>query len=119
MLWQSLWDGVRDGQAAAERIHQTALANAPLEKDYTLLGDVLGKVATAKYYLDKMGLQSRLRSSTRGALEEMAWNGVLANKGNDNFQRRWFGTYLGLASSRPRSTAWPASSPASWSRSTA
>jgi aminopeptidase N len=29
----------------------------------------------------------------------MAWNGVLSSKGDDNFQRRWFGQYLGLASS--------------------
>jgi aminopeptidase N len=28
----------------------------------------------------------------------MAWNGAVASKGNDNFQRRWFGSYLALAS---------------------
>jgi aminopeptidase N len=59
---------------------------------------VLGKVAIAKEYLDLMGPASTWATQTRTALEEMAWNGVLANKGNDNFQRRWFSTYLGLAS---------------------
>jgi aminopeptidase N len=31
----------------------------------------------------------------------MAWNAAVAAKGNDDFQRRWFGTYVNLASSRP------------------
>ena len=98
MLWQSLWDGVRDGKLPLNEFIKTALANAPLEKDYTLLGDVLGKVGTANFYLDAMGLRSAWAQQTRAELEAMAWNGVLANKGNDNFQRRWFNTYLGLAS---------------------
>ena len=98
MLWQSLWDGVRDGKLPLNEFIKTALVNAPLEKDYTLLGDVLGKVGTARFYLDAMGLQTPWAQQSRAALEEMAWNGVQANKGNDNFQRRWFNTYLGMAS---------------------
>jgi aminopeptidase N len=35
MLWQSLWDGVRDGKLPLNEFIKTALANAPLEKDYT------------------------------------------------------------------------------------
>jgi len=98
MLWQSLWDGVRDAQLPLNEFIETALANAPLERDYTLLGDVLGKVAASKAYLDAMNLDTPWVRQTRAALEEMAWKGVLANKGNENFQRRWFSTWLGLAS---------------------
>ncbi len=98
MLWQSLWDGVRDGKLPLNDFIKTALVNAPLEKDYTLLGDVLGKVAASKEYLDLMGVRSAWATQTRTALEDMAWQATLANKGNDNFQRRWFDAYLGLAS---------------------
>lgn len=98
MLWQSLWDGVRDATLPLNEFIETALANAPLEKDYTLLGDVLGKVAASKEYLDAMNLDTPWARRTRAALEEMAWKGVLANKGNENFQRRWFSSYLNLAS---------------------
>ncbi|QOL52144.1 aminopeptidase N [Massilia litorea] len=98
MLWQSLWDGVRDGKLPLNEYLKTVLANAPQEKDYTLLGDILGKVAISKEYLDLMDLRSAWATQTGTALEEMAWNGTLANKGNENFQRRWFNTYLGLAS---------------------
>ena len=99
MLWQSLWDGVRDGQLPLNEFIATALANAPLERDYTLLNDVLGKVAASGQYLDAMNLDSSWAKQTRVQLEDMAWNGVQANKGNENFQRAWFGTYLNMASS--------------------
>ncbi len=98
MLWQSLWDGVRDGKLPLNEFLKTVLVNAPLEKDYTLLGDVLGKVAHSKEYLDLMGLRSAWATQTRTALEEMAWNAAAANKGNESFQRRWFDAWIGLSS---------------------
>lgn len=103
MLWQALWDGVRDAKLPLNEFIDVALANAPQEKDYTLLGDVLGKVSFSKHYLDAMGLEDgpyrAYAKQAKKALEDMAWNGVVANKGNENFQRRWFSTYLGLANS--------------------
>jgi aminopeptidase N len=99
MLWQSLWDGVRDGKLPLNEFITVALNNAPQEKDYTLLGSVLGKVAASRSYLDKMGIDNAWSRQTRKALEDMAWNGTLASKGDDNFQRRWFGLYLNLGTS--------------------
>ena len=43
----------------------------------------------------------------------MAWTGALADKGDDNFQRRWFGTYMAVASC---TTHWTGS-PRSWTAS--
>ncbi len=99
MLWQSLWDGVRDAKLPLNEFIQVALANAPKEKDYTLLGDVLGKVSASKQYLDAMNLDNAYTRQTNQALERMAWDGVRAYKGNDNFQRRWFGQYIDTATS--------------------
>ena len=99
MLWQSLWDGVRDAKLPLNEFFKVALNNAPQEKDYTLLGDVVGKIVASKGYLDAMNLNDAYAKQTARALEDMAWQGVVAHKGNDNFQRRWFGAYLNLASS--------------------
>jgi aminopeptidase N len=98
MLWQSLWDGVRDGKLPLNEFINVALNNAPHEKDYTLLGDVLGKVSSAKAYIGKMGLDNGWSKQTAKALEDMAWNGANASKGNDNFQRAWFSQYVNMAS---------------------
>jgi aminopeptidase N len=98
MLWQSLWDGVRDGKLPLNEFITVVLNNAPHEKDYTLLGSVLGKAAAAKAYIGVMGLDNAWSRQTVKALEDMAWNGTVASKGDDNFQRRWFGLYLEVAS---------------------
>lgn len=99
MLWQSLWDGVRDAQLPLNDFIDVALNNAPQEKDYTLLGDVLGKVAMSKSYIDAMRLDSAWARQTNAALEKMAWDGVLANKADADVQRRWFNLYVNVASS--------------------
>ncbi|WP_229503772.1 aminopeptidase N [Massilia putida] len=99
MLWQSLWDGVRDGKLPLNDFLSTALNNVPQEKDYTLLGDVLGKVAASKRYLDLMDPQAAYAQAVTRQLEDMAWTATLASKGDDNFQRRWFGAYVATASS--------------------
>jgi aminopeptidase N len=99
MLWQSLWDGVRDGKLPLNDFLSTALNNVPQEKDYTLLGDVLGKVAASKRYLDLMDPQAAYAQAVTRQLEDMAWTAALASKGDDNFQRRWFGAYISFASS--------------------
>ncbi|TFW31882.1 aminopeptidase N [Massilia horti] len=100
MLWQSLWDGVRDGKLPLNEFIDTALNNVPAEKDYTLLGDVLGKVATSKHYLNAMGPNAPYAKKATRELEQMAWNGVQSSKGDDNFQRRWFYQYIEMATGR-------------------
>jgi aminopeptidase N len=100
MLWQSLWDGVRDGQLPLNDFIATALANASAEKDYTLLANVHNMIARSRHYLDAMHLDPAYVRKTAEAMEEQAWAGVQANKGDSNFQRRWFSHYLGLASSK-------------------
>jgi len=99
MLWVSLWDGVRDGQLPLNEFIKTALANAGAEKDYTLLGKVLGMISQSKYYLDAMHGDAAYTRVTTRAIEEMAWAGVQANSNDNNFLRSWFNHYLGSASS--------------------
>jgi aminopeptidase N len=101
MLWQSLWESVRDGKLPLNDFLNTALNNVPQEKDYTLLGDVLGKVVASKHYLDLMDPAGAYAQAATRQLEDMTWTGTQASKGDDNFQRRWFGAYISVASSRP------------------
>jgi aminopeptidase N len=99
MLWQSLWDGVRDGKTPLGDFIDTALANAPTENDYTLLGDVLSKVGAARNLLERTGADTPATRRASLALETMAWNGVTANSANGDFQRRWMRSYLTLVRS--------------------
>ena len=101
MLWQALWDGVRDARLPLDDFIATALANAPQEKDYTLLGDVLGKVGATQRLLDAIDPNGAYARRATRQLADMAWKGTVAAKGDDNFQRRWFNAYIGLAAARP------------------
>jgi aminopeptidase N len=97
MLWQSLWDGVRSAQLPLNDFLNTALANAPAEKDYTLLGNIVDKVRASKGYLEAQG-PSAYQTKVGVQLEQMAF-AATRSATDSNFQRRWFSTYVGLASS--------------------
>jgi len=97
MLWQSLWDGVRSAQLPLNAFLSTVLANAPAEKDYTLLGDIVEKVRASRGYLEAQGT-SAYKTKVSVQLEQMAFKAAQSTT-DKNFQRRWFSTYVGLASS--------------------
>ncbi|MBC7415580.1 MAG: aminopeptidase N [Herminiimonas sp.] len=99
MLWQSLWDSVRDGVLPLDDFVRTVLANAPQEKDYVLLGSIVRKIETTRNYLDVMMPQSAYARQTGTDLERMSWDAVVANKNNSDFLRRWFDLYVDLATS--------------------
>jgi aminopeptidase N len=97
MLWQSLWDGVRSAKLPLNDFLKTVLANAPAEKDYTLLGNIVDKIRASSAYLEAQG-PSAYATRIGAQLEQMAF--AAAQSATDkNFQRRWFSTYMGLARS--------------------
>jgi aminopeptidase N len=98
MLWQSLWDSVRDGKLPLNEYLQVALANAPFEQDYTTLGQILGQLSTAKVYLNKgFGSRHNYVKDIAQQLEEITWQSTLYNSDNKNLQRRWFNSYVNFA----------------------
>ena len=95
MLWQSLWDSVRDGKLPINEYLQVALENAPLEQDYTTLGQVLKQISSAKIYLNKgLGKQHAYVKSFSQQLEEIAWESTLFNGDDSSIQRRWFKYFI-------------------------
>ncbi|TFW29940.1 aminopeptidase N [Duganella callida] len=99
MLWQSLWDSVRDAKLPLNEYLKTVLANAPAEKDYTLLGDIVEKIHASVAYLNAMGPSAaKYRAQVSSRLEQMSFAATRAAS-DKNFQRRWFATYISVASS--------------------
>lgn len=99
MLWQSMWDGVRDGELPLNEFMETALNNVPRESDYALLGDALEKVEQGVTYLQKMAPEAAYTKKTLQSLEKMAWQGVVTAK-DENFRRRWLSAYVDIATSK-------------------
>ena len=100
MLWQSVWDSVRDGKLPLNEYLTVALANAPLEQDYITLGQILAQISSAKVYLNKgLGSQNDYVKDIALQLEDITWQSTLANSDNKNMQRRWFNSYVTFAHS--------------------
>jgi len=100
MLWQSLWDSVREGKLPLNEYLDVALRNISSEDDYTILGQVLGQMASARSYLNlTLGKEHVYTQSVNDKFETLAWQNTLANKDNKNHLRRWFGAYRSAASS--------------------
>ena len=98
MLWQSLWDSVRDGKLPLNEYLTVALANAPFEQDYTTLGQVLRQISSAKVYLNKgLGSEHSYTKDIALQLEHLTWQSTIANSDYKNLQRRWFTSYLNFA----------------------
>ncbi|WDD98859.1 aminopeptidase N [Thalassomonas actiniarum] len=100
MLWQSLWDSVRDGQLALNEYLEIALLNIEQEQDYTILGQVLSQISQGKNYLNRIyGPKHSLVQAVSEQLEQLSWRATLANKADRNKLRRWFSYYRTFASS--------------------
>lgn len=98
MLWQSLWDSVRDGELPLNNYLDVVVNNISAEKDYTILGQVIGQIRASKSYLNKgYGLNHAYVKTVTDKLEQLTWNNV--QKSSSNNMRLWFGAYRGIASS--------------------
>lgn len=99
MLWQSMWDSVSNGNTGLDQFLNIALINAPLEEDYTILGQVLGRVQRAKHYLDLMApVHANYTRKISKALSQMSLRMTMEHANNRDFQRRWFNAYISLSS---------------------
>ncbi|WP_448563433.1 aminopeptidase N [Thalassotalea ganghwensis] len=98
MLWQALWDSVREGQLPLNDFIDTAIINAPLETDYTILGQALSQLAQSFGYLKTFyGVSHPYVKEVGQRLEKMTWENTLANVDDKNKLRRWFGYYRSFA----------------------
>ena len=108
MLWQSLYDGLRDRRLGLDDFIDIVLANVPRETDYTLLRQALGYAGTAKDYLRTFASQNvgaasaaisahDRRISTR--MEDVLWTGLLTNRTDRDRAKSWLETYVYVASS--------------------
>ncbi len=85
MLWQGLWDGVRDGRYSLGTFMKTAMQNARTEKDGAVMRDLLKKIEEGAAY--------------RQAAPPAAW--VAMQEQNDtDFKNRWFKLYQNTATGK-------------------
>lgn len=101
MLWQSLWDSVREGHLSLEQYLSTVFVNAPAEADYTVVGQIISSLLSSKEYLAQIApIQQNYAENAVKGLTQMSLRKTMESRGDNDFQRRWFNAYIKLASDR-------------------
>ena len=100
MLWQNFWDGVTDGYFPLNELFSIIFRHAPSERDYTSLRQIFNQAMTAQDALTLMAPNSIYAVHTGFELEQMAWTGTQANKGEKSLLLCWFGMYISTARSK-------------------
>jgi len=100
MLWQSLWDSVRDGKLPLNDYLTIAMANISKEQDYTILGQALRQIAQAEGYLKTIyGIDNVKVNVISAKLAKLMWKNMLSNSDDTNKLRRWFSYFQSFAHS--------------------
>lgn len=101
MLWQSLWDSVREGNLSLDQYLSTVFVNAPAETDYTIVGQIISSLLRSKEYLAQIApIQQNYAENAVKGLAQMSLRKTMESKDDTDFQRRWFNAYIQLASDR-------------------
>ncbi len=98
-LWQSLSDGLTDRRLGLDDFIKTIVANAPKEKDYTLLRQALGYFGTASGYVRSFAKGTAYEKRVSKQLEDTLWQGLMDAKGSRDKSLSWLDTYISVSSS--------------------
>jgi len=98
MLWQSLWDSVRDGDLTLNDYLDVAFANVSKESDYTILGQSIRGISNAMSYVKQLGDKaSSYQQKAQPQLESIYWENAINSKLEPNVQKRWLTSYISRA----------------------
>ena len=99
MLWQTLWNGVLEGELALNRFLGSVLINAPSEQDPVVLNQLLDKLKQAKALLEQMSPnQQSYSQKALLALEQMSLR-LTMTQTHAKTKALWFDAYINFATS--------------------
>ncbi|RJY11492.1 aminopeptidase N [Parashewanella spongiae] len=99
MLWQSLWDSVQDGKLGLDKYLGVVLVNAPKEKDYTILRQVISSLYQSRYYLSAMTPEhEKYANMALKAMAQLSIRMTMEFSHDPVRQKLWFNTYINFAS---------------------
>lgn len=96
LIWRALWESVIDGELAATRFLDLAIAFLPSQTNTSLIGQITGNMATAYSYLVLRpyvrDVSDQQMKRYRAKLENLAWQGYQSD--NPALKRLWFNQWI-------------------------
>ena len=100
MLWQSLFDSVRDAKLSAAEFVDFALANIRGEKDYNVSRKIASSLTSSLHYLDMLTYQGRHDYSDKhNQVAETYYQLLGAAEAGSDSQKLWYGRFVAVANS--------------------
>ncbi len=103
MLWQNLWDSVRNAEMSLDDYVQFSVTNIADETDKNVVRQVSNSLLSAYSYLTKLSAQKEMDSKNkqrfnglRLQIEQFAWQQLLKAEPASDSQKQWFA--IGVAS---------------------
>jgi aminopeptidase N len=104
MLWQSLWDSVRDIKLPLQQYVQFAIANIGAEQDDTIVRKIAGHLSRASSYLMAVQQAGKNAHPLRQQIEQLMWHQLQQAQAGSEQQKIWYGRFVYVAHS-PESLA--------------
>lgn len=98
MLWQGLWDSVRDQQMRLTDFVRFAADKLPAESDNRIVSQVGYQLAQSSSYLWLMDPQGTEYGTQRDDIAELFWRQLQQAEAGSDQQRIWFSQWLRAAS---------------------
>jgi aminopeptidase N len=93
ILWEALWDMVRDAELRAAEYMEISLANMDVETDAAILGSLIGRISTAIHIYG----DPRKRASLRETLAQRAKERMTRAAPASDLQLLWANAFIGAA----------------------
>lgn len=108
MMWQSLWDMVRDGELSLDAYVSLAKTNLPGESDFVtakmvtdnLYGRWVGASSVLMYYPRHDEAEKMAYTKLVTDLGEFFWSQFIQAKPGSDFQRLWFDSFVRTSQSK-------------------
>lgn len=103
MLWQNLWDSVRDANMSIDDYVEFVIANIAQETEAHVVQQVSYTLSGAYRYLTKLHVQDGVESSAnkkfskvRKNIEQFVWAQLLDAKAGSDIQKQWLTTAMSV-----------------------
>ncbi len=94
MLWQNLWDGVKDSVIPLDDYVEFVTANISVEGDDKVLSQVTYSLRSAFSYLTMLEMSDKNIAFIRARLESFVWSQLKDARENSDAQKIWFATLV-------------------------
>ncbi len=97
MLWQSLWDSVRDAKLSVLDYVNFSINNLQADDDLNIVSDVSSSLSASFSYIGFLSENSQTKKKYRSDIENFFWQKTINAQPKSDLQKNWFSYFVSTA----------------------